>query len=238
MLSIMVLAYRGKTADDVPDFDDVDTQRQHLFDVYVKRMYDRRIGDNLYSSEEIHHYLSWLAKTIQQQNQSVFQIEELQPSVIPEDQRRAYYRRVRTVHVSITIIIWSIQSLLVAIATNLPIIILVGGWGIVAGAWNGWTFSGNEWQYLRGSLINGLIFGVTILFALWFIHPFEIALLFGLVMAVGATASNRLYVEYYFASSGDKDTIPLMETVRFSWRNIRSIHWLLMFIETVSLPLY
>jgi cellulose synthase/poly-beta-1,6-N-acetylglucosamine synthase-like glycosyltransferase len=80
MLSIMILAYRGQSASDVPDFDDLESQRQHLFDVYVQRMFDRRVGDAPYTQDETKHYLRWLAGQMQEHILSVFHIEDLQPT--------------------------------------------------------------------------------------------------------------------------------------------------------------
>ncbi len=90
MLSIMVLAYRGKSAGDVPDFESLEAQRKHLFDTYVQRMFDRRIGEKPYTQQDTLHYLKWLAVQMQRETHSLFQIEDLQPDWLSDSQRKRY----------------------------------------------------------------------------------------------------------------------------------------------------
>jgi serine/threonine protein kinase len=91
MLSIMVLAYRGKSAGDVPDFDDLDAQRQHLFEVYVQRMFERRVGEKLYPDDRIRHYLTRLAQQLQAHAKSILYIEEMQPDWLQNPAHRRRY---------------------------------------------------------------------------------------------------------------------------------------------------
>ena len=227
MLSVLVLAYRGMSTDDIPRFDDIEIQRQQLFNIYIKRMFEHRGEETTYTHNETQNYLSWLAKKMQEQTQSVFQIEELQPTIVPEEQRTAYYRRVRVLNVFATISTFSIEALLIALATNLSIIVTVSGLGIAFGAWIAWVYSGNEWKHFRNLVLAGAIFGITISIVISLKSSFEVALLYGALSIVGTTVWIRLYTQFYYSSHGDKDTIPLIETVQFSWKNIQPIHWLL-----------
>lgn len=92
MLNIMVLAYQGVTAQDLPQTATV-AQRQHqLFDLYIQRTLARRIGPHPYPNDQTIHWLSWLARQMQHQSQTVFLIERLQPTWLPTAYQRWVYR--------------------------------------------------------------------------------------------------------------------------------------------------
>jgi len=54
-------------------------RRQHLFDNYIKRMFDRRSPNSEYSQERSMRWLTWLAQRMYQESQTVFLIERMQP---------------------------------------------------------------------------------------------------------------------------------------------------------------
>ena len=102
MLSIMTLAYRGMSVDELQPLETVDARRKHIFDNYVERMFkprtertlpdyedagftpDRKKKDGRrFSKEETIHWLSWLAKRMSQHGQTVFLIERMQPDWLP-----------------------------------------------------------------------------------------------------------------------------------------------------------
>lgn len=86
MLSIMALAYSGHSSDD----DDVlhtgaSNRKQHLFDVYINRMLAQQlIGKpssykTPYGNRQLLRWLSWMARQMKSQSQTIFLIESLQP---------------------------------------------------------------------------------------------------------------------------------------------------------------
>ena len=158
MLSIMVLAYRSKTASDIPNFDDVESQRQHLFEVYVERMFERRIGENPYTKEETHHYLSWLATKMQQQALSLFQIEGLQPYMLDEQEYPRYIFLKRLSNIGPMFLFFAVGSALLGIPFGLPIIPFAIGNGFI-GALNSWIFSSPQqyWKRPISHVIQGII---------------------------------------------------------------------------------
>ena len=99
MLSIMTLAYSHEDegqalAAVIPsNWADEDThaRRQHLFATYVQRMFQRRGTDANYSPEQTKQWLSWLAQKLSQHNQTVFLIEQLQPSWLESRPSRWLY---------------------------------------------------------------------------------------------------------------------------------------------------
>ncbi|MCL1465565.1 protein kinase domain-containing protein [Argonema galeatum] len=78
ILSIITLAYRGMSITDLPGIN-LAARRQHLFDNYIKRMFDRRSPNSEYSQEQSMRWLTWLAKRMYQDSQTVFLIERMQP---------------------------------------------------------------------------------------------------------------------------------------------------------------
>jgi len=82
MLSIMTLAYRDMRVDELVALGIIETQRKHLFDTYIDRMFQRttRLTNADFTKSEALHYLSWLARTMIRHNLITYQIETMQPS--------------------------------------------------------------------------------------------------------------------------------------------------------------
>ncbi len=87
MLNIMCLAYQGMT--ELQAISDSEERRRHLFSAYIERMLHRRqhlrrYGDREYDQGTSIHWLTWLAGRMSQQYQTIFSIEQLQPTWLPE----------------------------------------------------------------------------------------------------------------------------------------------------------
>ena len=79
MLNIITLAYQGMPITELPEMS-LEERRQHLFDQYIQRMFERRNGNYKYSRLKSTRWLTWLAQKLSQQSQTVFLIERMQPS--------------------------------------------------------------------------------------------------------------------------------------------------------------
>ena len=77
MLTVMTLAYRGLSQEELMPLDSVEERRQHLFGKYVEQVFRRRPLDALNNNVK---WLTHLAKGMSQERQSVFYIERLQPT--------------------------------------------------------------------------------------------------------------------------------------------------------------
>ena len=96
MLSIMTLAYRGISVEDLGSLDTVEARRRHVFDAYVRRMFERRGAEQPCSPEQTIRWLVWLARKMTQHAQSTFLIERVQSSWLQtESERRLYATRFR-----------------------------------------------------------------------------------------------------------------------------------------------
>ena len=75
MLSLAVLAYKGRSADDIHALGTLEEHRVQFFAAYTDAMFHRRAKAAPYTREQTEHWLTWLAKTMQDHNQSIFYLE-------------------------------------------------------------------------------------------------------------------------------------------------------------------
>ncbi|MDA0243096.1 MAG: NACHT domain-containing protein [Chloroflexi bacterium] len=133
-LSVMSLAYRDISADELDIKGDADGRLRHLYQRYVMAMFTRRpLGqDTPYEHSQAIHWLSNLAQEMQSHNQSMFYIDNLQPSWLPNKSRYVYY-------LLASIILGFLRGLafglfLVLFSYWIP---WIGFWGLIIG----WTIS-------------------------------------------------------------------------------------------------
>ncbi|GHP00351.1 hypothetical protein KSF_103980 [Reticulibacter mediterranei] len=83
LLNILVETYRGTSLDDlfaVPP----EKRQQRLFQAYVDRMLARRKVEQQYTKEQTIQWLTWLARQMQQHDQTILYLEQMQPSWLAE----------------------------------------------------------------------------------------------------------------------------------------------------------
>jgi hypothetical protein len=93
-LSIMLMAYRGKQDVNILTSKDENTQRKHLFDTYIERMFDRSIrrAKPPFTKRQTLHYLCWLARRMILYNIVTYQAENMQPIWLDEEVPSRVYR--------------------------------------------------------------------------------------------------------------------------------------------------
>jgi eukaryotic-like serine/threonine-protein kinase len=94
MLSIMSLSYGNLPVGELIEGKmGLEERRKHLFDTYVDRMFTRigRTKAESYTKEMTISLLSWLAKKMDEHGQTVFLIEQLQPSWLASRRQRWSY---------------------------------------------------------------------------------------------------------------------------------------------------
>jgi hypothetical protein len=89
MLSILTLAYQGKTVEDLEGTETPEIRRRQAFATYVKRMLERRGIKAPYTMQQTERWLAWLAGQMEQHNQTQFYIERMQPGWLP---KKRFYR--------------------------------------------------------------------------------------------------------------------------------------------------
>lgn len=82
LLSIMTLAYQTISVEELQGGVSIDERRTHLFDAYITKMFTRmaRSLTEYYAKGQTMHWLSWLAGRMVQHKQTLFLIEQLQPT--------------------------------------------------------------------------------------------------------------------------------------------------------------
>jgi len=95
MLSVLTLAYQGKSTEDILTLNLVDIQQRHLFATYIEQMLTRRSLYPHFPAQQTIQWLSWLARQMLQHNQTEFFVELMQPDWLLSYRRRlAYYTSV------------------------------------------------------------------------------------------------------------------------------------------------
>src|SRR4051812_46680723 len=88
MLSIVTLAYGGRSAAEVRATGSLEERRAHLFAAYTTAMFKRRTKVTEYTREQTIRWLAWLARSLMHSNLSVFYVEWMQPDWLPSRVQR------------------------------------------------------------------------------------------------------------------------------------------------------
>ena len=109
MLNVISLAYQDLPAEMIADQSSkgLESRRKHLFECYVKRMF-QRIGKapDIYPQERAKRWLSWLARRMRQHSVTVFLIEHLQPSWLPSVRQRWVYAFSSRISIGLSVMIF------------------------------------------------------------------------------------------------------------------------------------
>jgi len=113
MLNIVALAFKGKSAESVRGIDELNGRRRQLFEAYENAMFERPGRSSAksccYTPQQMKHWLSWLASSMKQHDQSIFYMELLQPSWLPS-------LRLQKVTTMSMLFIWPAFGLLICLA--------------------------------------------------------------------------------------------------------------------------
>ncbi|MEO0564948.1 MAG: NACHT domain-containing protein, partial [Chloroflexota bacterium] len=230
MLSIMVLAYRGRSAGEVPDYDDIETQREHLFDVYVARMFERRLSQEPHTPEQTRHYLGWLAGKMMDNGLSVFHIEDLQPWWLPKpEQVRRFPNQIRWMNMVYLVLAWSITSTSFYIASDatslwgLGLVLLASS--VVAGVYafmltHPLAMQDLDKLYWPGLVSVSLATSAYLMSFPTAIHQTPRVLLLTPFYAVFGIILYRIHVRAMIKLGTKPDRIVYTENIKFRW-----LHW-------------
>ena len=109
---------------------DLQVQQARLWATYVEAMFCRRAGLHPFAPARTRQVLRWLAQQMQTNNQSIFLLEQMQPSLLGSlGGRLLYYAAVRVAAVLLFLIVCSILGLLAAVVGGAPLTA-----GLLAGA--------------------------------------------------------------------------------------------------------
>ncbi|MEA5509547.1 NACHT domain-containing protein [Crocosphaera sp. UHCC 0190] len=91
-LNIITLAYHSKSLEELPQTGSLEVRRQHLFNAYIERMFKRKRTNQKYPKQRTIQWLTWLAQRMSQVSQSVFLIEQMQPTWLQSNVQNILYR--------------------------------------------------------------------------------------------------------------------------------------------------
>jgi MFS family permease/energy-coupling factor transporter ATP-binding protein EcfA2 len=91
ILNIIAIAYQDVAIADLSQLNSLKARRRHLFNTYIAKMFARRGIKSPYTPAQTLHWLIWLAQQLSQTSQSLFLIEQMQPTWLPERTRKVVY---------------------------------------------------------------------------------------------------------------------------------------------------
>ncbi|MFT5510760.1 MAG: hypothetical protein ACI89J_003857, partial [Hyphomicrobiaceae bacterium] len=80
MLSVMSVAYRNSAAEEFGAGYSTKERRAQIFETYVDRAFEHHSRRRSFSREAVTSWLSWIARGMKQRGQTIFLVENLQPS--------------------------------------------------------------------------------------------------------------------------------------------------------------
>jgi serine/threonine protein kinase/DNA polymerase III delta prime subunit len=246
MLMILILVYQDASLEEIKGSASAAVRREQIFATYAERMLKRRSARSRYGPQQTIHWLSYLARQMKQQSQTVFYIERMQPAWLQKKwQRRLYY----------ALVTGPICGLLVGLETlgsswSLPLTVLMIA--LVVGLLFGWLSEpGTEkkstktithiWMSIRQRLATALENRVMMGVAAGCVFGIGTALYFFLVdfshwslgsRIAGALADGLLNGTFIGVSVGlvirVERRIEPLEALNWSWVGIRRdiVRWL------------
>ena len=197
MLSIMTLAYRGISVEDLQPLGTTADRHKHLFDTYVQQMFKRRGADKRYLPEKTIHWLSWLAQKMSQHAQSVFLIERMQSSWLQTYAQRLLYAFsvVLLVGLPIGLVVGLLFELLFELPIGLLFGLLIGLlfgllFGLFAYSRDIKTFEVLKWRWKK-EMFAGLFVVLLIGLLIGLLEGLLIGLLFELGLLIGLLESDE-----------------------------------------------
>jgi hypothetical protein len=92
ILSIMSLAYQGYEPEQLTLGGNIEDYRKRLFTTYIDRMFQRGGTIQQFSRKDSQRWLIWLSQQMNIASQTIFLIERLQPSWLPNKKQNIRYR--------------------------------------------------------------------------------------------------------------------------------------------------
>ncbi len=185
MLTILILVYQDASLEEIKGSVSAEVRRQQIFATYTERMLQRRSARSRYGPQQTIHRLSFLARQMKQQSQTVFYIERMQPSWLRATwQRRLYYGLTTGPIAGLFVGLQILGTVLPFLLTVLMTVLTIGlffGWLSEQGAEKKCTKTIMRiWMPIQQRLVTSLENRVTIGVAA------------GLVVGIGSTLYNYL----------------------------------------------
>ena len=157
MLGIMTLAYQGIDPKELEPLDTIEKRRTHLFDHYIDRMFKRKKAEAPYTQDTALQWLANIARYMDKNSLANFQIETIQPTWLSSKNNLVIYWLFLSVLGGITVMLGvftiSLLSSTILLSQTYPLVTSI-------------RFSSRfAWR-------DGLIFGTSIMIAIYVGHWF------------------------------------------------------------------
>ena len=122
MLSILALAYKDASAENIRSFENTEDHRKHIFNTYIERMFERfnSIDHLPFSKLNFFKYLNWLARKMIEYDQNPIFVERLQPTWGDTKKHNIIYR------IFISIVEGAFYTLVIGILFDFQTGIIIG----------------------------------------------------------------------------------------------------------------
>lgn len=214
-LSIMIVAYQDKQDVEILTSQDTDAQRTHLFNNYIKRMFERsRAKTDRFRIQDLLQWLSWLANRMIQHKQAPYLIENMQPNWLENKKQILLHKIITGVSIGFAV---GISVIFVPFTGMNGFGLFSGilGFGLLAGSLSVVVDGGEKikmvdkinwsWKNAGSYLLIGVLTGFGIGTSLWLssarkvIYPIDailvLSLAFGLPAALLGGLSAQQLVE-------------------------------------------
>ena len=200
-LSIMIVAYRDKQDVDILVSQDEKSQRKHLFDTYIERIFERpRMQNTTYKKQDLLHWLTWLAKMMVEYNQVPYSLENMQPEWLHHKEKLKQYKLCVGLIFGLTLglIGWRFGGLVIGLFFGLF-------FGLIFGSSKFYNSNSFILNKARGSLIIGLVSGAAVTLILWLLNmtsgrlSFALIdlMIFGMIVSLGGRNGSEIFFQYY-----------------------------------------
>lgn len=169
MLNIMSIAYQSANRENIIGKESsIEKRRTQIFETYVDRMFKRKeeLLGMPFQKEKVIIWLSWLAKKMTEQSQTVFFVENLQPNWLNSFKDQKEYQRISLLITGFIIGVifgstfWSSGGLVIAPILGFIYVLAIGGFNYI-GSFN---YSGLS---IKSAIVSGATIGMIITMIVW-----------------------------------------------------------------------
>lgn len=190
LLSVMAIAYQGRSGTALPTSGTVEERRDRLFEAYIDRMLTRGRAARhrpRYDRQHTVQWLAWLADALQQQAQTVFYLERLRPDWLPTRALRRRHTLAKMVGIGVS------TGLAAGLVPGLPVMGVGLAFGLLSGLAEGlalWAAEGVTLGLVT-AVLSGLLSGLVLAMPFGLIAVVVFGLFFGLFFGLTSGLASR-----------------------------------------------
>lgn len=206
MLNIMSMAFQSTPIENISTDDkSLETRRTKIFETYVDKMFQRKARlDKTFPKEKVVNWLSWLARKMTEQSQSIFLIENLQPGWLDSWKQRLAYRSFASLTFGL---LFSVTYSLPGLEVGLVLFLKIWSFsGLILALAIGLAFRTDS--PIKNAIIFVSVFNLTIVLILWLIDK-KLDLTLLLISSIFLVVFTRFGI-------GTLKTVKTIETLSWS----------------------